>query len=64
MKINKKKYLILLAKKCMTVTELARLSGVSTVTLGKLRNGSVGKPETIGKIAKALEVDVTDLIED
>jgi predicted transcriptional regulator len=64
MKISKQKIEIQMGNLCMTYTDLANMSGVSRPCMGKLLNGkAVPRPVTVGKIAKALGVDVTDIIE-
>lgn len=64
MKIDIKKFEIALAKSCMSITELAEASGVDDVTLSRMRNKKQEpRPRTIGKIAKILQVDVIELIE-
>jgi len=56
--IDTKKLDALLANKCMSLKELANTSGVDTGTLSRLRSGSrAARPQTIGKIARALKVD-------
>ena len=62
MKINKEKYLLARAKACMGPTELVA-AGIPRGTLSKIFRGEV-RPETAGKIARALGVDVTEIIED
>lgn len=53
-----------LAKKCMTYSELSYKSGISRITIQKIVNGRTdARPITIGKIAKALNVNVEELIE-
>lgn len=64
MKLNRKNYDLLLASRCLSVKELSEKSSVNVITLGNLRTGSVGRPKTIGKIAKALNVNVIELIEE
>lgn len=52
-----------LARMCMTWKDLSQLSGISTVTLAKINKGFRNpKPITIGKIAKALNVDIEKII--
>lgn len=63
LKLKIEKYNLLLASKCMTISELSTSSGISTVTLRKLYNGKAGRPQTIGKIARALNVPVEELIQ-
>lgn len=64
MKINKAKLDLILAKKCMGVLELAEISNVAKAILYKIGKPDANlRPISVGKIAKALEVDVTELIE-
>lgn len=64
MKIKIDKLNLFQASQCFTNHELCKKADIGMVTLVKVKNGSQ-KPtlKTIGKIAKALEVDVTELIE-
>ena len=64
MKANKERVRILRARNCLTVSEIAKLSGLSAATTNRAINGTAVAPETIGKIAKALGVDVLDILED
>lgn len=64
MRLDVLKFNVLMAERCMTVQELSQLSGISSVTISKLRNGRQGTPKTIGRIVKALEGNVQDLIKD
>lgn len=62
--INVDKFNLLLAYKCLSVIELVKFSGVSEVTISRIRKGSKNvRPQTVGKIAKALETNVESLIE-
>ena len=65
MKISSTKFNLALAYHCMGIADLAKMSGVSKVRLSDIKNGKaeVVRPGTIGKIAKALDVPVTDIIE-
>lgn len=63
MRINRSKMLILLADTQISQTRLAALSGVSRQTLSYIMNGKACRPAIAGKIAKALGVDVTEIIE-
>lgn len=65
LKLNKKKILVLLARSGKTMTELAKDYGCTQQSISALllRSDRV-KPITAGKIAKALGVDVTEIIED
>lgn len=64
MEISKIKLDTALAKNCMTLKELSKKSKVSTAVLYKVgkEKGNL-RTVTVGKIAKALDVDVTELIE-
>ena len=61
MKIDIKRYKILLASKCMTQRDLK--SVVSETTLVKICRGGEVSPKVVGKIARALNVDVEEIIE-
>ena len=63
MKINREKYMLARARACMGQKELVE-AGVPKGTLCRIVGGADAKPETIGKIAKALGVDVTEILED
>lgn len=65
MKIDKNKLELAMARKCVTAEELSKKTDISTITIARIRNGSqMGRTKTIGLIAKALEVDVTEIIVD
>lgn len=62
MKINIMKLNIELARNCVTISEL-RNHGVAPQTLTRIRKGENVNPATLGKIAKALGVDPTEIME-
>lgn len=62
MKLDKKKYELARARSCKGFKDIIA-AGVSKGTLCRVIGGEDVRPETIGKIAKALEVDVTEIIE-
>lgn len=64
MKISKNKFDLLLAKNCITVLEVAEQCGVSRNIFLRINKGLEMLPRTVGKIAKALNCDVTELLED
>lgn len=65
MKIDNKKLDLLMAEKCLTSEKLSKITGVSQVTIARMKNGSQKpRPITIGKIAKALGIKPEELIED
>ena len=65
MKIDKKKLELAMARKCVSIDNLSELTGISVYSLTRLKNGiQKGRTKTVGLIAKALEVDVTEIIID
>ena len=63
MKINKQKLQIALATACMTAKEVIEKSGLSKAATMNAITGKKVKPITVGKIAKALNVPVENLID-
>lgn len=61
MKINREKYMLARARACMGQKELEE-AGIPRGTLCRVLREDV-RPETAGRIAKALGVDVTEIIE-
>ena len=64
MKTDKKKVLIARARTCLSIPEIVELSGVSKPTVNRAVNGHSVSPESIGRIAKALGVDVLEILAD
>jgi DNA-binding XRE family transcriptional regulator len=65
MNIDNNKLNLAIAKSCMTMKNLANISGVNVTTLSRINTGKQAPSlRTIGKIAKALNLDVEDLIEE
>ena len=62
MKINNAKLDILLARKCLALADL-REHGISTATLARAKKGDDITTKVIGKMARALGADVTELIQ-
>lgn len=63
MKLDKQKYELAKARACMGQKDLVA-AGIPKGTLcAAFREGVDQRPETIGKIARALGVDVLDIIE-
>lgn len=64
MKINKTKYEIAMANNCLTDVGLLKKADVSLQTIVKIKQGSsLIRPITVGKIARALNIPVEELIE-
>ena len=62
MKIDKQKYELARARSCKGFKDIIE-AGVTKGTLCRVINGADVRPETIGKIANALGVDVIEIIE-
>lgn len=64
MKIDNQKLDMLMATQCLTSEKLSKVTGVSQVSIARFRKGTQQpRPATVGKIAKALNVPVADIIE-
>lgn len=62
MKLDKQKFSIARARACMGLKDFEK-AGIPQGTLCRAMSGRSLKPETLGKIAKALNVDVIDIME-
>lgn len=65
MKIDIEKLKIAQANSCLSNKELCESAKVGALTLVEIKNGKRKSPtlKTLGKLAKALNVDVTELLE-
>lgn len=63
MTLSKEKVDIIFAKKKQTVTEFCDKVGISRNRFYTVMNSKNISPKTAGRIAEALEVDVTEIIE-
>ena len=63
MKLSRNKIDLLLARKCMSVAELSERYGVTRSRMSCLINKKNVSYISVGKLAKALDVDVTEIIE-
>lgn len=64
MELSRNKINIALAQKVMTVTQLAKAYGVSRARMNVILNQREVTPVCAGRIAKALGVDVTEILTD
>ena len=55
---------LLMARKTMNPYGLCEKAGICYASYRRIVNGATCKPATVGKIARALGVDVTEIIED
>lgn len=62
MKIDRHKYELARARACMGQKDLVA-AGIPKGTLCRIIGGGDTRPETAGKIAEALGVDITEIIE-
>lgn len=62
MKLDRDKYMLARARACMGQKDL-EAAGITKGTLCRAIGGGDVRPETAGKIARALGVDVTEIIE-
>lgn len=49
-------------RRAVTQKQLSDCSGVGTATISRIERGYEAHPATIGKLAKALHIDPTELI--
>lgn len=63
MKLDRKKFDLVRAQKCKGRKDFLA-AGVPAGTLCRAMSGKGLKPETLGKIAKALDCDVTEILEE
>ena len=64
MRVNRIKLIALMAEKEINTIELANSSGLARATISAVRGGKTCTFDTALKISKALNVTVTDLIEE
>lgn len=64
MKANRKKLEMAMARLCMNSEDLQKAAGIPRATLNNVISGRSVRPGTMGRVCKALEVDVTEIIED
>ena len=61
MKIDRRKLDFVLAEQCKSISDLR--TPLSSVTISRIRRGEDVMPKTAGRLAKALGVNVADLLE-
>ena len=64
MKISREKINICLARQCMSVSALAKKYGVTRSSMSTILNKKDINTVCLGKLAKALNVDVTEIMAD
>lgn len=63
MKVNKKKMQIALARKCMSLSEAAKVADMPYQSVLNAQKGRGISPVTLGKIARALGVDPEEIVD-
>nr|DAR49827.1 MAG TPA: Helix-turn-helix XRE-family like protein [Caudoviricetes sp.] len=64
MKADRKKLEIAMCRACINSDGLAKAADMPRPTLNNVISGKGVRPATIGKVAKALGVDVTEILKD
>lgn len=64
MRANRKKVELAMARECMNATDIAEISEMPLPSVKNVLSGRRVKPKTLGKVASALKVDVTEIIEE
>lgn len=64
MKANSSALRIAMARACMNTADLAKAAEMPRPTVNKVVTGRSVRPGTLGKIARALGVDVTEIMEE
>ena len=64
MKTNKKKLELAMARACMNTEDLQKAAEMPRPSLNNVISGKSARPATIRRIARALGVDVTEIIDE
>lgn len=64
MKVNGRKLQIALSRACMNPYDLCKSANIQYATYRRIMEGNKCKSATLGKIAKALNVDVTEILDE
>lgn len=65
MNLDLNKLKLIQARACLSTNDLTEMTGLSRATVSRVINGKVkATPKTIGLIAKALNIDVAEIISD
>lgn len=63
MRANREKLMVSMARACMNTDELAETANMPRPTVNNVITGRSVRPGTLGKIARALGVDVEEIME-
>lgn len=64
MKANRENLRLAMARACMNPQDLAKAAKMPPQTVNGVLRGRSVRPATLGRIAKALGVDVTEILEE
>lgn len=64
MKLDRDKFQLAMARACFEVKDLVEASGLPRPSINNAIQGKSLRPATLGRIAKALGVDVTEIIKE
>lgn len=64
MKANRKRLEIAMANACMNASDLVEAANIPRPSFNNVLTGRSVRPATIGQIARALGVDVREILED
>lgn len=64
MKANREKLTLAMARACMNPADVAKMADMPVQTVNRVLLERGIRPATLGKIARALGVDVLDIIEE
>lgn len=64
MRVNHKKLELAMARACLNSSDLSEVAKMPRPTLNNVIVGRSVRPATLGRIAKALNCDVTDILEE
>lgn len=64
MKVNKKKLELAMATACVNPYDLCKMASIQYQTYKRISAGREAKPATVGKVAKALNVPVEQILEE
>lgn len=64
MRASRDKLMLSMARSCMNTEDLVKASEMPRPTVNKVIAGCSVRPGTLGKIARALGVDVTEIMEE
>ena len=63
MKANRERLVLAMARACMNAENLAEAAQMPRPTVNNVITGKNVRPRTLGKVARALGVDVTEIME-